>query len=58
MRLFGFHRDVNDAHRTGANGLQNKQQQRCFESRISAVRMLRLIIQTKRRYKKDRETHS
>ena len=24
LRLFGLHRDVNDAHRTGANRLQNK----------------------------------
>ena len=24
LRLFGFHRDVNDAHRAGANRLQNK----------------------------------
>ena len=26
LRLFGLHRDVNDAHRAGANRLQNKQQ--------------------------------
>ena len=25
LRLFGLHRDVNDAHRAGANRLQNKQ---------------------------------
>ena len=25
LRLFGVHRDVNDAHRAGANRLQNKQ---------------------------------
>ena len=24
LRLFGIHRDVNDAHRAGANRLQNK----------------------------------
>ena len=24
LRFFGLHRDVNDAHRTGANRLQNK----------------------------------
>ena len=24
LRLFGLHRDVNDAHRAGANRLQNK----------------------------------
>ena len=27
LRLFGLHRDVNDAHRAGANRLQNKTQQ-------------------------------
>ena len=26
LRLFGLHRDVNDAHRAGANRLQNKQE--------------------------------
>ena len=26
LRLFGLHRDVNDAHRAGANRLQNKKQ--------------------------------
>ena len=25
LRLFGLHSDVNDAHRAGANRLQNKQ---------------------------------
>ena len=28
LRLFGLHRDVNDAHRGSANRLQNKQTQR------------------------------
>ena len=27
LRLFGLHRDVNDAHRAGANRLQNKTKQ-------------------------------
>ena len=27
LRLFGLHRDVNDAHRAGANRLQNKNKQ-------------------------------
>ena len=27
LRLFGLHRDVNDAHRAGANRLENKNKQ-------------------------------
>ena len=35
LRLFGLHRDVNDAHRAGANRLQNKTNSpRCGRSRI------------------------
>ena len=30
LRLFGLHSDVNDAHRAGANRLQNKQTCPCF----------------------------
>ena len=34
LRLFGLHSDVNDAHRAGANRLQNKHERRkCFASR-------------------------
>ena len=31
LRLFGLHRDVNDAHRAGANRLQNKKQTELWE---------------------------
>ena len=29
LRLFGLHRDVNDAHRVGANRLKNKNKTQC-----------------------------
>ena len=36
LRLFGLHRDVNDAHRAGANRLQNKQtNRRQFQRELS-----------------------
>ena len=37
LRLFGLHRDVNDAHRAGANRLQNKQKQTSSLSPTSLV---------------------
>ena len=30
LRLFGLHSDVNDAHRAGANRLQNKKHKHCY----------------------------
>ena len=47
LRLFGLHRDVNDAHRAGANRLQNKQTNnvapRCQEDLAGAVWLLRAL---------------
>ena len=47
LRLFGLHRDVNDAHRAGANRLQNKQQKnslgRCDDRSIAGVCAFRVI---------------
>ena len=34
-RLFGLHRDVNGAHRAGANRLQNKKKQRPRQATVS-----------------------
>ena len=31
LRLFSLHDDVNDAHRAGANFLQNKKKKHCWE---------------------------
>ena len=38
LRLFGLHRDVNDAHRAGAHRLQNKTNK---QSRLTEPRVLR-----------------
>ena len=32
LRLFGLHREVNDAHRAGANRLQNKNKQQLWKA--------------------------
>ena len=39
LRLFGLHRDVNDAHRAGANRLQNKQNKVKMEDAPSLLKI-------------------
>ena len=38
LRLFGLHRDVSDAHRAGANRLQNKAKTKCWTRSYTSSR--------------------
>ena len=44
LRLFGLHRNVNDAHRAGANRLQNKQQTLIHINTFSSLIFLRFFV--------------
>ena len=45
LRLFGLHDDVNDAHRAGANRLQNKKTLRERRHRLTEESLVEVAVQ-------------